>query len=57
MKPLFSNWYLYIILTNKRVKGKRDAIIDMVKETMAERVIEILHKISLKQRKKVKEAT
>jgi len=44
-------------LTNKRVKGKRDAIIDMVKETMAERVIEILHKISLKQRKKVKEAT
>ena len=53
----FSNGDLYTILTNKKAKGKKGAIVVMVKGTKAEAVIEILHKIPLKQRKKVKELT
>ena len=53
----FSNGDLYTILTNKKAKGKKGAIIAMVKGTKAESVIKILHKIPLKQRKKVKEVT
>ena len=53
----FSNGDLYTILTNKKAKGKKGALIAMVKGTKAETVIEILHKIPLKQRKKVKEIT
>ena len=51
----FSNGDLYTILTNKKAKGKKGAIIAMVKGTKAGTVIKILHKIPLKQRKKVKE--
>ena len=53
----FSNGDLYTILTNKKAKGKKGAIVAMVKGTKAEAVIKILHKIPLKQRKKVKEVT
>lgn len=53
----FSNGDLYTILTNKKAKGKKGAIVAMVKGTKAETVIKILHKIPLKQRKKVKEVT
>jgi len=53
----FSNGELYTILTNKKAKGKKGAIIAMVKGTRADTVIRILHKIPLKQRKKVKEVT
>lgn len=53
----FSNGELYTILTNKKAKGKKGAIVAMVKGTKAEAVIKILHKIPLKQRKKVKEVT
>ena len=53
----FSNGDLYTILTNKKAKGKKGAIIAMVKGTKAENVIKILHKIPLKQRKVVKEVT
>lgn len=53
----FSNGDLYTILTNKKAKGKKGAIIAMVKGTKAEVVIRILHKIPLKLRKKVKEIT
>lgn len=53
----FSNGDLYTILTNKKAKGNKGALIAMVKGTKAEAVIKILHKISLKQRKKVKEVT
>lgn len=53
----FSNGDLYTILTNKRAKGKKGAIVAMVKGTKAETVIKILRKIPLKQRKKVKEVT
>ena len=48
----FSNGNLYTILTNKKTKGKKGAIIAMAKGTKAEAVIKILHKIPLKQRKK-----
>lgn len=53
----FSNGDLYTILTNKKAKGKKGAILAMVKGTKADAVIQILHKIPLKQRKKVKEVT
>ena len=53
----FSNGDLYTIVTNKKAKGKKGALIAMVKGTKAETVIKILQKIPLKQRKKVKEIT
>jgi transposase len=53
----FSNGDLYTIITNKKAKGKKGALIVMVKGTKAETVIKILQKIPLKQRKKVKEVT
>lgn len=53
----FSNGELYTILTNKKAKGKKGAIITMVKGTKADSVIKILHKIPLKYRKRVKEVT
>ena len=53
----FSNGDLYTIITNKDAKGKKNAIIAMIKGTKAEVVIKILHKIPLKHRKKVKEVT
>ncbi|WP_152973275.1 transposase [Lacinutrix mariniflava] len=53
----FSNGDLYTILTNKKAKGKKGAIVCIVKGTKADTVIEILSKIPLKQRRKVKEVT
>lgn len=53
----FSNGDLYTILTNKKAQGKKGSIVAMVKGTKVEDVIKILHKIPLKQRKKVKEIT
>ena len=53
----FSNGNLYTILTNKKAKGKKGAIVAMVKGTKAETVIKILQKIPLKTRKIVKEVT
>jgi transposase len=53
----FSNGDLYTIITNKKAKGKKGALIAMIKGTKAEVVIKILQKIPLKSRKKVKEIT
>ncbi|WP_441339140.1 ISAon1 family transposase [Polaribacter sp. L3A8] len=53
----FSNGDLYTIITNKLAKGKKGAIVAMIKGTKAEVVIKILHKIPLKHRKKVREVT
>jgi len=53
----FSNGDLYTILTNKKAKGKKGAIVAMVKGTKAESVIKIIQKIPLKQRNNVKEVT
>ncbi|QVY65730.1 transposase [Polaribacter sp. Q13] len=56
-EPAFSNGDLYTIVTNKNANGKKGALITMIKGTKAEDVIRILHKIALKQRKKVIEVT
>ena len=53
----FSNGDLYTIITNKDAKGKKGAIVAMIKGTKAEVVIKTLHKTPLKQRKIVKEVT
>lgn len=53
----FSNGDLYTILTNKKARGKKGALVAMVKGTKAETVIRILHKIPVKQRRKVQETT
>ncbi len=53
----FSNGDLYTILTNKKAKGKKGAILAIVKGTKTDVVTRILHKIPLKQRNKVKEVT
>ncbi|CAM4362302.1 transposase [Gillisia hiemivivida] len=53
----FSNGDLYTILTNKKAKGKKGALVAMIKGTKAETVIRILHKIPVKQRNKVQETT
>ena len=48
---------LYTIVTNKEAKGKKGAIVAIVKGTKAEHVIEILLKIKESLRRKVKEVT
>lgn len=48
---------LYTILTNKKAKGKKGSIVAIVKGTKADKIIEVLDKIPLKERKKVKEIT
>ena len=53
----FSNGDLYTILTNKKAKGKKGAIVAMVKGTKADAVIKVIHKIPLKMRVKVQEVT
>lgn len=53
----FSNGELYTVVTNKGAKGKKGAIVAMVKGTKAEDVIRILQQIPLKQRRTVKEVT
>lgn len=53
----FSNGELYTIVTNKGAKGKKGAIVAMVKGTKAEDVIRILQQIPLKQRRTVREVT
>ena len=53
----FSNGDLYTILTNKNAKGKKGAIVAMVKGTKADVVTKVLHKMPLKVRAKVQEVT
>ena len=48
---------LYTIVTNKAAKGKKGALVAMVKGTVSETVISILHKIPEKLRNQVKEIT
>ena len=48
---------LYTILTNKAAKGKKGAIVAIVKGTESESVIKVLQKIKESARKKVKEVT
>lgn len=52
-----SNGELYTIVTNKSAKGKKGALVAMVKGTKAEEVIEVLRKIPKRLRDKVREVT
>lgn len=52
-----SNGELYTIVTNKKAKGKKGAIVAMVKGTKADTIIKILSKIPVKKRNKVEEVT
>ena len=48
---------LYTILTNKAAKGKKGAVVAIVKGTNSEKVSQVLRKIPSSQRNKVKEIT
>ena len=48
---------LYTIVTNKAAKGGKGTIVAMIKGTMADRVEEVLSRLSLKVRKRVQEVT
>ena len=52
-----SNGELYTIVTNKSAKGKKGAILAMIKGTKATTVIKILSKIPVSKRNKVEEVT
>jgi transposase len=52
-----SNDELYTVVTNKAAKGQKGALVAMIKSTQAERVIEVLLKISERLRKQVQEVT
>lgn len=48
---------LYTVLTNKQSKGKKGALVAMIKGVQSEKVIAVLKKIGLSIRNKVKEVT
>ncbi len=52
-----SNGELYTIVTNKEAKGRKGAIVAMIKGTVAEDIIGVLKKIPERARKKVLEVT
>jgi len=52
-----SNGELYTIVTNKNAHGKKGSIVAIVKGTKAKDVINILQKITVEKRNKVKEVT
>ena len=52
-----SNGELYTIVTNKEAKGGKKAIVAMIKGTQAEDIINVLERIPVRKRNKVKEVT
>ena len=52
-----SNGELYTIVTNKDAKGRKGAIVAMIKGTVAEDIITVLRKIPERSRKQVQEVT
>lgn len=52
-----SNGELYTIVTNKGAKGRKGAIVAMIKGTVAEDIITVLKKIPERLRKRVREVT
>jgi transposase len=52
-----SNGELYTIVTNKEARGRKGAIVAMIKGTVAEDIIRVLKKIPERSRKKVQEVT
>ena len=52
-----SNGELYTILTNKQARGKKGAIVAIIKGTKAKDVIKVISKISIERRNMVREVT
>ncbi len=52
-----SNDELYTVVTNKSAKGRKGAIIAMIKSTQADKVIEVLQRINKRSRQRVQEVT
>ena len=52
-----SNGELYTVITNKAAKGRKGAIVAMIKGTKASDIAPILYKIPLKKRNVVEEVT
>lgn len=52
-----SNGELYTIITNKKAKGKKGALVAMVHGTCSDKVVEVLKKIPASKRRMVKEVT
>lgn len=52
-----SNGELYTIVTNKEAKGRKGAIVAMIKGTVAEDIIKVLKRIPERLRKRVREVT
>jgi transposase len=52
-----SNGELYTIVTNKEAKGRKGAIVAMIKGTVADDIIRVLKKIPERSRKRVHEVT
>jgi len=48
---------LYTVLTNKAAKGKKGALVAMIKGVRSDNIVSILQKIPQRQRDKVKEVT
>jgi transposase len=48
---------LYTVITNKEARGKKGALVAMVKGTVSQKVIDVLEMIPLGKRKKVREVT
>jgi transposase len=52
-----SNDELYTVITNKTAKGQKGAIVAMIRGTQADKVIEVLQRISKRLRQRVQEVT
>lgn len=52
-----TNGELYTIITNKKAKGKKGVLVAMIKGTSSDHIIEILKKMPISKRRKVKEIT
>ncbi|MBI9052164.1 MAG: transposase [Bacteroidales bacterium] len=52
-----SNGELYTIITNKKGKGKKGSLVAMINGTCSDKVIEVLKKIPISKRRRVKEVT
>ena len=48
---------LYTVITNKEARGRKGALVAMVKGTVSDKVITVLHNIAESKRNKVKEVT
>lgn len=52
-----SNGELYTIVTSKKAKGKKGALVAMVQGTMADKITDVLHQIPVRMRRTVREVS